>query len=58
MAIKAFSGVRTEEIFFHGWEHIHFRRGKGYYSAPLCHKEKASPHHANSSQPPEMDCAL
>ena len=34
MAIKAFSGVRTEEIFFMEWEHIHFRRGKGYIILP------------------------
>jgi integrase len=34
MAIKAFSGVRTEEIFLMEWEHVHFRRGKGYIILP------------------------
>jgi integrase len=34
MAIKAFSGVRTEEIFYMEWEHIHFRKGKGYIILP------------------------
>ncbi|MGA2175097.1 MAG: hypothetical protein ABSH38_08970 [Verrucomicrobiota bacterium] len=34
MAIKAFSGVRTEEIAFMEWKHVHFRRGKGYIILP------------------------
>jgi len=34
MAIKAFSGVRTEEMALMEWGHIHFRRGKGYIILP------------------------
>lgn len=34
MAIKAFSGVRTEEIAEMQWEHIQFRKGKGYIILP------------------------
>jgi hypothetical protein len=34
MAIKAFSGVRTEEIFEMEWKHIEFRRNKGYIILP------------------------
>jgi integrase len=34
MAIKAFSGVRTEEIAFMEWKHIFFRKGKGYIILP------------------------
>lgn len=34
MAIKAFSGVRTEEVALMDWKHIAFRRGKGYIILP------------------------
>jgi integrase len=34
MAIKAFSGVRTEEMAFMEWKHIFFRKGKGYIILP------------------------
>jgi len=34
MAIKSFSGVRTEEIFEMEWKHIQFRRSKGYIILP------------------------
>ena len=34
MAIKAFSGVRTEEMAFMEWKHIEFRKGKGYIILP------------------------
>jgi hypothetical protein len=42
MAIKAFSGVRTEEMAFMEWKHVHFRRGKGYIILPKTgHRRKA-----------------
>jgi len=34
MAIKAFSGVRTEEMALMEWKHVHFRRDKGYIILP------------------------
>lgn len=34
MAIKAFSGVRTEEVASMEWEHVHFKKGQGYIILP------------------------
>ena len=32
--IKALSGVRTEEVAFMEWKHLHFRKGKGFIILP------------------------